>query len=174
MEFRNNGIRYATHKFSKSEISILKKDWKEYAQGIEEYPSVFAGRGIVYTAGGVKYITCAWISISLLRSMGCNLPIELWYSGNEISKPVVKSFNKLNVIFRNFREIGYENLQGYILKPLAIINSSFKEILFIDADNICVKDPEYLFDLDVYKHNMGSPENVMLVSRFKKQLKDEM
>ena len=57
----------------------------------------------------------------------------------------------MNVEFRNFHELGKIALTGYMLKPLAIINSRFKEVLFLDADNNCVEDPEYLFSLAVYK-----------------------
>jgi alpha 1,2-mannosyltransferase len=37
-----------------------------------------------------------------------------------------------------------------MLKPLCIIKSSFKEVLFMDADNICVKDPTELFETAEY------------------------
>lgn len=39
------------------------------------------GKGIVIYGGGVRYFANAWISISLLRELGCKLPIELWHLG---------------------------------------------------------------------------------------------
>lgn len=151
MQFRKNGIRHAPYQFSEGDITILKNDWQAYAAKNKKFPKSFSGRGIVFTAGGVKYTTCAWVSISLLRELGCTLPIELWYLGNEISEEVIRSFESLDVEFRNFHELGKVGLTGYMLKPLAIINSRFKEVLFLDADNNCVENPEYLFSLDVYK-----------------------
>src|SRR5699024_3511317 len=36
------------------------------------------------------------------------------------------------------------------LKPLSILYSHFKEVLYLDADNICSRDPEFLFQTDEY------------------------
>lgn len=151
MKFKKNGIRYTDFQFSEGDIKILKEDWQKYAAKVQKFPKHFSGKGIVFTAGGIKYTTCAWVSISMLRKLGCDLPIELWHLGNEISPEVIESFKTLNVKFRDFYELGKVNLSGYMLKPLAIINSSFEEVLFLDADNICVKNPGYLFFLDAYK-----------------------
>lgn len=151
MTFNKNGIRYSNFKFEKNDISTLREHWKAQTLKTQNFPKRYSGKGIVFTAGGIKYTTCAWVSISLLRDIGCDLPIELWYLGNEISKEIIKKFENLHVVFRNFKKFGKTDLRGYMLKPLAIINSSFKEVLFLDADNICVKNPEYLFSLDSYK-----------------------
>lgn len=151
MKFKKNGIRYADFKFSEADVKTLREDWQAYAAKSHKYPKHFSGKGIVYTAGGVKYITCAWVSISYLRKVGCDLPIELWYLGNEVSNEVIEKFKSLDVNFRNFYELEKVNLRGYMLKPLAIINSSFEEVLFLDADNICVENPDYLFSSDAYK-----------------------
>jgi alpha 1,2-mannosyltransferase len=37
-----------------------------------------------------------------------------------------------------------------MLKPLSILYSKFKEVLFLDADNICIKDPSFLFETKPY------------------------
>jgi FkbM family methyltransferase len=41
-------------------------------------------------------------------------------------------------------------LNGWELKPYAIINSAFAEVLLLDADNVPVKNPEYLFNTAEY------------------------
>ena len=33
--------------------------------------------------GGLRYFPCAWVCINMLRHVGCRLPIEFWYQGNE-------------------------------------------------------------------------------------------
>lgn len=152
-QFRRNGIRHAPYQFTEEDNNILRNDWQSFVAKKKRMPKAFCGKGIVFTAGGIKYTTCAWVAVSLLRSVGCNLPIEFWYLGNEISKEVVESFETLNVEFRNFNEIGKVALAGFMLKPLAIIHSRFKEVLFLDADNNCVKDPEYLFSSEEYKQH---------------------
>jgi alpha 1,2-mannosyltransferase len=153
MDFKRNGVRKTAFKFSERDTKILQDNWRNHTTKKSKYPSKFSGKGIVFTAGGIKYITCAWVSISLLRKIGCDLPIELWHLNGELSKEIIQKFRHLNVVFRDFHEIGNTKLFGYMLKPLAIINSSFKEVLFLDADNNCVRNPEYLFHLTEYKDN---------------------
>jgi hypothetical protein len=36
------------------------------------------GRGVVMVGGGLRYMFSAWVSVHLLRSAGCRLPIEMW------------------------------------------------------------------------------------------------
>lgn len=152
MIFKKNGVRSVKNRFSIDNIEILKSDWKEHLKTIPKFPTrKYSRRGIVYTAGGIGYLTCAWISINLLRDTGCKLPVEIWHLGNEVSKEVIKKFESLQVRFRNFQEIDNIQQGGYILKPLAILHSSFKEVLFLDADNNCVKDPSNLFECEDYK-----------------------
>lgn len=47
-------------------------------------------------------------------------------------------------------EGGPVSLSGFMLKPLSIIQSSFREVLFLDADNMCVKNPDTLFSMPQY------------------------
>lgn len=156
MRFQKNGIRNAAHQFSEEDIQTLQEHWKEHLKEIPRYPKrKYEGRGIVYTAGGLKYTTCAWVSISTLRKSGCTLPIEFWYVGNEISEEVILEFKELDVEFRNFNAVEKIGFHGYVLKPLAILNSRFEEVLFLDADNNCVKDPTSLFSFEEYQR-LGS------------------
>ena len=41
----------------------------------------------------------------------------------------------------------------YQIKAFAILLSSFKEVLYIDADNFPVVDPSVLFDLPLYQQH---------------------
>ncbi|CAF1269493.1 unnamed protein product [Adineta steineri] len=41
----------------------------------------------------------------------------------------------------------------FAIKVGAIIQSSFEHVLWLDSDNIAVRDPEYLFDLSHYTHS---------------------
>jgi len=151
--FEINGTRNIDFTLYKSDIRELKSRWKKFIQTIPPCPTHFEGRGIVICAGGLRYFTCAWINIMSLRRLGCTLPIELWYVGNELSDEIKKEIEQFNVVCRNFLDHNDNYYQGYILKPLSIIYSSFKEILFLDADNVCVKDPEELFGLEEYVQN---------------------
>lgn len=148
--FHKNGIRSTDFTINPSTITKLRNNWQEYAADIPPYPGNFDGRGIVICAGGLRYFTCSWIAVKMLRSLGCQLPIEIWYLGNELSEEIIRAFQVMNVTCRNFLENGPVSLSGFMLKPLSIIKSSFREVLFLDADNICVGDPTSLFSAPAY------------------------
>ena len=69
-----------------------------FIQNIPAYPANFKGRGIVICAGGLQYFSCAWVCINMLRKLGCELPIELWYRGEEELNPFMREqIETLNV-----------------------------------------------------------------------------
>jgi hypothetical protein len=56
---------------------------REAIAEIPPYPDDFWGRGIVIPAGGAKYFTPAWVCASMLRHLGCQLPIQFWHLGED-------------------------------------------------------------------------------------------
>lgn len=144
--FYTDNIRGTKTIIPKIGIATLTKDWQDYVQNLPNYPGNFEGRGIVMSGGGFKYFTCAWISISILRKKGCELPIELWYTTGELYEDAFEECSKLNVQCRNINDFENSLPSGFSIKPFAILHSRFEEILFLDADNIVVKNPSYLFD----------------------------
>lgn len=152
MIFNRNRVRTTGYFMQRSDIDFLSQEWKVFIEKIPRYPYYkYQGKGVVYTAGGISHVTCLWVSVNRLRDTGCDLPVEVWHLGNEISDSVIKSFAGLNVSFRNFYDIGPVLKTGFFLKPLAILHSSFQEVLYLDADNVCLHDPSYLFDLPDYQ-----------------------
>ncbi|HEY5957167.1 MAG TPA: hypothetical protein VIV60_11460, partial [Polyangiaceae bacterium] len=121
-----------------------------------EYPaSRFNGKGVVVCGGG-KYFTQAWVCINMLRQMGCRLPVELWYLGREeLSEAMAQLLQPLGVRCVDATEVAVRHpariLNGWELKPYAIIHSSFEEVLFLDADNVPIVDVTALFDWPEYK-----------------------
>jgi len=89
----------------------------------------------------------------MLRKSGCTLPIEVWYSGMELNDEVIESLKELNVECRNCKDYSELNINGFIMKPFAILNSSFREVLLLDADNNCVTDPTFLFNSEEYRES---------------------
>lgn len=124
---------------------------EEFIRTIPEYSGEYQGRGIVICGGGAKYFTNAWICIHMLRQLGCQLPIELWYLGQrEMDKRMRALVAPLNVLavdatrVRKYHPVRI--LRGWELKPYAILHSRFREVLLLDADNVPVKNPEFLFE----------------------------
>jgi glycosyltransferase involved in cell wall biosynthesis/ADP-heptose:LPS heptosyltransferase len=132
------------------ETRIFQRASKEFIRTINSYPKGFEGRGIVICAGGKTYFTCAWVCINMLRHLGCKLPIQLWYLGRkEIDLRMERLLKPLGVECVDALEVAKEyparELSGWPLKSYAILHSKFKEVLLLDADNVPLKNPEYLF-----------------------------
>src|SRR5712691_6859479 len=80
----SEGVRSVNARASFFAIRAERKAWKRYIEEIKPFPGPRDGtRGIVICAGGICYITCAWVNIKILRKHGCRLPIEIWYLENE-------------------------------------------------------------------------------------------
>jgi hypothetical protein len=120
----------------------------------------FDGRGVVICAGGFRYFTCAWVCVNLLRHHGCRLPIQLWHLGaDEMTNGMRALVAPLDVECVDALELQKRHparvLRGWELKPYSIINCPFREVLLLDADNVPLTDPEYLFDGAEY-HRAGA------------------
>jgi len=108
------------------------------------------GRGIVICGGG-KYFASAWVCINMLRRLGCKLPIQLWHLGGKEMTPRMKELViPLGVECVDAcalkKKFPARRLGGWELKPYAIIHSRFREVMLLDADNVPVVNPEFLFD----------------------------
>lgn len=131
----------------------LKAQLKAAASADYPFPDErFAGRGIVICAGGARLFTCAWAAIALLRRhLACRLPIEVWHLGpEEMGPPMRGLLEELGAqpvdAFEVAKRHQVERLGGWELKPYAVLHSRFREVLQLDADNVPVRDPAFLFD----------------------------
>ena len=117
----------------------------------------FAGRGLVICAGGQRYFTCAWVLNWLLRHVHqTKLPIQVWHLGRqELSEAMqvlleeqgVEVVNAETVLHRHPATIA----GAWPLKPYAIANSRFREVILLDADAVPLIDPAAIFDFDLYR-----------------------
>src|SRR6185369_13685961 len=78
------------------------------------------------------------------------LPVQFWHLGAREMNPYMKSLvAPLGVECVDALEVRKQRpariLNGWEIKPYAIIHSSFKEVLLLDADNVPVLNPEFLF-----------------------------
>ncbi len=128
---------------------------EQYINSIPEYPEKYKGKGIVICAGGVRLFTSAWVCVNILRKLGCTLPIQLWHLGereiDEQMKAIVKSLDVQCVDALEMRKkIPARILNGWELKAYALLHNQFEEVLLLDADNVPVVNPEFLFSLSQY------------------------
>jgi hypothetical protein len=128
---------------------------EQFTARIPSYPGDFHGRGIVICGGGVKHFTNAWVCINMLRRLGCSLPVQLWHLGGEEMDAEMESLvTPLGVTCVDASEVRRRHpariLNGWEIKPYAVLHSPFKEVLLLDADNVPVVNPEFLFDTPEY------------------------
>ncbi len=126
-----------------------------FMERIPPFPDHYEGQGIVICGGGARYFTCAWVCINMLRDLGCTLPIELWHLGEkEVDYRIRSLISHLDVTLVDAMKVREKHpmriLNGWELKPFAIKHSGFKEVMLLDADNVAVKDPTFLFEHQEY------------------------
>lgn len=124
----------------------------------------FTGKGLVIAASGnrYRYLTGLYSNLYTLRNYHkSNIPIEIFYVGRseQFSKPVHKMITDLggitiyNLLDRINSNCSESELRGYQTKPLAVLCSTFEEVILMDADALCFIDPQYLFVADGYANS---------------------
>lgn len=113
------------------------------------------GKGIVFTAG-TDQAPFVLTSIGVLRELGCTLPVEVMYLGDaDLDVDARERLEEIpGVITRDIRLMIKDEgwaLAGWAGKPFAILFSSFREVIFIDADALFLQNPSILFDDPGYK-----------------------
>ncbi len=129
----------------------------EQLRGVPPTPAL-AGRGIIICGGGPRYLPPLWVCIKMLRWLGCTLPIEAWHLGPKEMPPEVRNLlPPLGVHCVDAYEVRRDHpariLNGWEIKPYAMIHSRFAEVLLLDADNVPVVDPTFLFDAPAYRQH---------------------
>ncbi len=117
----------------------------------------FAGQGIVICAGSPRIFTNAYVLIHVLRRhLGCRLPIEVWHFGStELSPRMAHLLRELEA--QPVDAGAAMRLQPPVLsnpwqlKPYAIKWSQFREVLYLDADQVPVRDPTEVFAWQQYQ-----------------------
>lgn len=122
------------------------------------YPAEqFGGAGIVMLAGGPRYYTNAWVCLTMLRRvLGCRLPIQVWYRGpDEMSPQMIDMLHPFDVECIDALEVrrGYptRTFGGWELKSYAILHCPFKDVIWLDADNVPLIDPSILLSRPEYQ-----------------------
>lgn len=114
-------------------------------------------RGIVICTGQ-KHFAFAVHAIKSIRLWNCTLPIEVFYTGEIDLKPEARA---LLDAMEGVRTVNIESvihnhllyLEGWDAKPFALLGSSFKEVILMDADVIYMQNPETLFDREEYERD---------------------
>jgi FkbM family methyltransferase len=125
---------------------------------IPRYPeNKYAGRGIVTIAGGQTYFSGGYVLCKLLRHLGCKLPIQVWFLDRSEMDPYMQSLIEgigpdISCVDASvFLPEKPPHLGGWECKVYSILHCPWQEVLFLDSDQVPVKDPTYLFDTQEYE-----------------------
>jgi alpha 1,2-mannosyltransferase len=135
---------------------------KAHAHVVKELPGkfprgLFSGTGIA-TVAGKRYMPVAVTTIRMLRKVSPHIPVEVFVMNQDEYEPhiceeVLPQLNAKCIILEDLYStemFSAFDIHGYSLKVLAIITSSFENVLFLDADSIPVNDVEDLFLKEPY------------------------
>lgn len=129
---------------------------RKVATSIKPYPkNLYNGNGIVICGGG-SYLPSVYVSVRLLRHLGCILPIQVWYIGQkERDTRYEKLLTPWGVEFINIlshhKSVTARNLQGhpgsppFNIKTFAVLHSPWENVLCLDADSYACSNPTSLF-----------------------------
>lgn len=122
----------------------------------------YSERGIVTCASAKRgmssgkylsqgHLPSLYCQLKELRRLRCTLPVCVAYLGDEeIDYGLIKLLTPLNVTFLDLTSpqlrIKMRVCNGWESKICAILNSTFEQVLFLDADNFPVLNPTCLFD----------------------------
>ncbi|KAJ8329761.1 hypothetical protein O5D80_001961 [Batrachochytrium dendrobatidis] len=112
------------------------------------------GRGIVMTTGS-KYALVAQHSITMLNFIGNQLPIEIIYCGEDDlgqkERDALTSLHRVTLVDMQ-SVLGLKKCsKGWENKPLAVLASSFQQVILMDTDALFFQHPETLFETKAYK-----------------------
>jgi hypothetical protein len=147
----------AVHQAAEQPLKLAELVWllnlSAILTGVGQYPAgSSSGRGVVLVGGGKKYTPPAYGCVYFLRRSGCQLLIEVWPPHEPIPPAVAADFVAFGVTLRSLpaEMHGLLRQRKFLGKQLAILASSFQEVLLLDSDNIPLSDPSFLFDELLY------------------------
>lgn len=143
-----------------ADLDRLRMQHRNVTQNIRTFPAptsdIYSGNGIVIPANK-NFLHSAVCVVSQLRNIGSKYPVEVLldskddydYHTCEVILPKMSAQCLVMDELVTFPKLQ----QGFQLKVLAILLSSFENILLLDADNWPVRNPDYLFDSEVFSRD---------------------
>lgn len=149
-------------RLSKDEVAALANTQRAFVEAMPtEYPSellslskfnrFLKGDGIVYLGGG-RYNQLVLLSLKVLRAHGSKLPVEVIIPKRldydiDLCTIVLPTMNASCKIMSDFLPAPImAMIGGFQYKTVALLISSFENVLYLDADNIPVKNVDSLFN----------------------------
>lgn len=147
-------------KLSDDEKAMLKKNHEDFVKSLSSLvlpKNLYVGNGIV-TVGGGKFSLLSFLIIKTLRNLGTTLPVEVLIPPKDEGEiefcNLLLEYNAKCIYLSDVipkESLKTFELTGYQFKSLAIIVSSFENLLLLDADNFPIKPLDNIFEEEPYK-----------------------
>lgn len=146
---------------SDTEFTNLKTSHASFTENLNKLvlpKGTYKGDGIVLVGGG-KFSLLSYLVIKTIRNLGTTLPIEVFIPPNEVegeSEFCSQTISDLDAKCIYISDILPKDMvskfefKGYQFKSLAIIASSFENLLLLDADNTPIKNLNTIFKQEPY------------------------
>lgn len=147
-------------KFERKLFNILYENLFHWVgeRGIESFSGIAGSRGLVITTGS-RMLSLAIHVINSVRSVwDCQLPIEVFYNGEKDlpaeARSILESLPGVKVNdLSNVLNILNLQLEGWEVKPFAMLASSFESVLLLDADVVFAKSPDIYFKFEEFERS---------------------
>ncbi|KAF2844402.1 glycosyltransferase family 71 protein [Plenodomus tracheiphilus IPT5] len=122
-------------------------------------PTLPTGQGVgIVTTGSVEQFPVLLVSLRMLRRTGCSLPVQVFVGDFEEYKEVrstcegvLRTLNaRCYIVSDIYSKAAAFAPSHYQFKVLAMLFSSFRHILFLDADSMPAQDPTPLLNSPPY------------------------
>lgn len=140
-------------------ITDLKTSQGKFVSKLHNAPSeTYKGSGYVFIGGG-KFTWLSILSILNLRDTGSELPIELiipkesQYEENVCEDILPKLGGVCVKLYELMPKKYIDLIDGYQYKILALIASSFENVIYLDSDNIPISNPDPILVNEPYNSN---------------------
>ncbi|KAF2417251.1 nucleotide-diphospho-sugar transferase [Tothia fuscella] len=143
-----------------TDLEKLKNSHQQMVEKIhDQVPSLPYRRhtkGVVMTAGG-KYVNVLLVSLRMLRRSGSQLPVEVFLDSwadydHKLCEKILAQLNAKCVVLSEIWSTtpASGKLKSYQYKALALLFSSFEDVLFLDADAFPGHNPDPLVHSEPY------------------------
>ncbi|ANB14272.1 Mnn2p [Sugiyamaella lignohabitans] len=130
-------------KLTESHRNFVKSIPSSYPEGM------FNGSGVVFTSGGA-YLPVMVAALKMLRRVSPDIPVEVFMANKDEYEPDICSKVLPSLGARCFilQDVYGDNffrsfdIHSYQFKSLAILASSFENVIFMDSDNMLFRDVE--------------------------------
>ncbi|KAI7827053.1 mannosyltransferase putative-domain-containing protein [Gamsiella multidivaricata] len=112
----------------------------------------FKGKGLVFCAGNGQFEFVVTAIQAVRNRLKSALPIQVFHMGeDDLSKERQTYLREMAagieiVDVTQILNDEYMRLNGWAIKPFAMLASSFEEVMFVDADAYFLQDPAVLFE----------------------------